>query len=436
MNQVWPLGKLRILLPGMLLLMIGLCAPALAVERTFPAGSLVIPVDPCWQPAQEQPAWTGCAADGTTASVAGAYGVVYLLQRSGVPVYQAGPAEGGGIAFVIHGQGLAPVIELPAGQTLAPVSRITPDGRLPENLLDYRRAPFLIDHRDLTPEALAQLERFPRVRRHQALVPFVAPVTRQLTGLPDQLIVADAVAVERVEELLALAGMSGSSGVNVVTAEDTSESGARLDCTADTPPAAPQEGLCGLEAIFTVLVSVPTTTVPEETVEIAPLISAGTLYIASANFPGRDGHLRGFALSDSTGNALWDAAEGVPGVGSEASACSVDGSLQPPFAEAAGERLIFTNADVEENYRLLRFDACAAAALAPSLGSADVEPARTLIETVRSAPLGAITSSTPAVVGTSPFVASGLQRERVLYVGRRRAVARHLGRKPGAGGRA
>ena len=417
MNRIWCMWSLWVLFTGVLISVFGACATALAGERTFPAGSLVIPVDPCWQPAREQPAWTGCAADGSQAAVAGAYGIAYLLQHSGIPVYRAAAAEDEGVAFVIDGQGVAPVSEIPGDRRLNPSARSTPEGSLPASVIEYRGTPFLVDNRDLSAGALTVLARFPHVRRHQVLVPFVAPIARQLTGLPEQLRVADAAAVVRVQGLLALAGMNGSDGVSVVTEEGAYEPGARLDCTVDTPPAAPREGGCGLEAIFAALSSVPPATVSEETVQVAPVISAGTLYVASAGFPGRHGHLRAFALSGGAGGALWDAAEGIPGAGAALPSCAADGSLQPPFGESGGERRFFTNAGAEAGYRLLRFDSCAAATLVPQFGSASVEPATALIETVRGAPLGAITSSTPAVVGASPFVAAGLQRDRVLYVG-------------------
>jgi outer membrane protein assembly factor BamB len=427
-------GMMRLLAAlGVFFLTIGGTASAWAVERTFPAGSLILPVDSCWQPPQLLPSSAGCASAGSHAGVAGAYGLAYRLQRAGVPVYLADNPDPTAIAFVIHGQGQAPVLELPGQVALLPPSRVTAAGVLDGSVLDYREAPFLVDARDLASMAPELLARAPQVRLHRALVPFVAPVSRMLTGLPARLAVADEVAAGRVQTTLSLAGLGGDDGVSVVWETHPPATTAISACAADSPPASLLEGLCGLPALFAALYAVPTTTASVEGVHVAPLLANGTLYVASAGFPGRSGHLRAFSLNADGRSERWDAAAGVPVPGSVLLPSVAVEELSPAFGDFSVERLLFTNAGAAQQYRLLRFDSSAAAILADQLGSASVAEAAALINAVRgragsgidlpqgtadrSDLLGAISSSTPALVGASLFSGSAGERARVLYVG-------------------
>jgi len=73
---------------GLLLMLV---APAAAGFISFPARSLIVPMDPCWQP-NTDPAQvaafrpTGCDADKNDQGLYQAYGMVYEILRSGANV--------------------------------------------------------------------------------------------------------------------------------------------------------------------------------------------------------------------------------------------------------------------------------------------------------------------------------------------------------------
>ena len=430
-----------LLLGLLLLLAVGVWpSPTLGAMRTFAAGSLVIPVDACWQPTGVQAVAAGCSAGGISGSVAGAYGLAYQLQRAGVPVYQAEaviPAAGQALAFVIQGAGGAPVMQQPGGSPLDPPLRGAGDAVLAAHLVDYRGQPFLVDAKDLGIRAEGILAGYPEVRRHQALLPFSAPVARVLTGLPNSIVVPDS-GTASLGTALTLAGLNGAGGLATLLAgspEATASGSAYSGCSLAPPLATPLEGPCGLPALLDDLAAVPSTTAVQELVTTAPLVDDGVLYTASAEFPGSAGHLRAIAVSGSRQTRLWDAAEGIPVPGASLPPPMDPGlaALLPQFSEQPAQRVIFTNLDAPYGFRLLVFAASAAHLLQPLLGMRSVAEAAALINAVRgrlgasaadpagdgdrAQRLGGISRSTPALVGGSPLVESTRYRNQILYVG-------------------
>lgn len=172
----------------------------------------------------------------------------------------------------------------------------------------------------------------------------------------------------------------------------------------------------------------------EEIVTTAPVAEDGVLYAASYEVPEMNGHLRAFALHGSRRECLWDAAELVPPPGSAVPPPVAPGmaALAPGFHDDSGERLIVTNLPAAQDVGLLTFDVRAAHLLQPLLGVATVAEAGSLINAVRGrletsaalpggtgdrpARLGAISRSSPALVGGSAFDSAAF-RDQVLYAG-------------------
>jgi hypothetical protein len=415
--------------------------PVRGAVRTFPAGSLVIPVDPCWQPTGELPVAGGCAAGGSEAAAAGAYGLAYRLQRAGVPVHLVDDrlaADLAGISLIISATDRAPVVVQPGGLPLDPPQRGTGAGHRPAHLVDYRGQPFVIDARDLDAAATAILADAPLTRRHQVPAPFSAPVARVLTGLPATVGVTDQGGLDHLDGLLTLAGLAGADGLRVVMADESQPpvAGAALSaCSAATRLLSPFAGDCGLPALFADLAAVPAATVPREQVTTAPVADAGTLFVASHAFPGSTGHLRAIALNGNRQTRLWDAGEHIPpsGGGLPPADAPELAALAPPFTGARDERLLFTNLPADQGGSLLTFTASAAPVLQPLLGVTTAAEAAAIINAVRgrmatsaenpagshdrSQRLGAISRSSPALVGGSPVDSAAAARAQILYAG-------------------
>lgn len=406
---------------------------AAALARRFSAGSLLIPTDPCWQPAQTAPVAAGCAAGGSEESAAGAFGLAYRLQRAGVPVYLAAAAGRGAAApaLVVTGGDAAPLNAFPGGAPLDPPARSRNGVALDRHLVDYWQPPFLVEARALDAEALAILADYPQVRRHRARVPFAAPVARRLTGLPENVVVTGEDAAAAVAVLLERAGLGGRLGLAVdPRASLSAPAGRALARCAPDPQRIPGEGDgCSLPELFDDLCAVPTTTAPQEFVGTAPLLSDGILYAASGEFPGHAGHLRAYDLHGRRPIRLWDAAAKIAAAGSAESPSAVP--ALPDFHGPATERRLFTDLGREQGHRLVPLHAAAAALLRPRLGVASVAEAAAVINALRGRSgttplqpagsgeqanrLGAISRSTPALVGAG---ASWLgPRPPVLYVG-------------------
>lgn len=172
-----------------------------------------------------------------------------------------------------------------------------------------------------------------------------------------------------------------------------------------------------------------------EVVSTAAAVADGILYAASYTIPERIGHLRAIVLDDGRQTRLWDAAERVPLPGGEVPPATDPGlaTLAPPFEDPAGKRLVFTNLEAGQGYRLLSLEARAAHVLRPLLGVPTVSEAAALINAVRGRlatsaanpagsgdrplRLGAISRSSPALVGASALAGGGSDRDQILYAG-------------------
>lgn len=183
------------------------------------------------------------------------------------------------------------------------------------------------------------------------------------------------------------------------------------------------------------LAALSLTNVSREVVSTAAVVDDMILYAASFEIPERLGHLRAIAMGDGPQTRLWDAAELIPLPGADTPPPADPGlaGLIPQFNDRCGTRLIFTNLDAMQGFRLLTFDARAAHVLQPLLGVPTVAAAAALINTVRgrleasvanpagsgdrSIRLGAISRSSPALIGASLLAAGGVSRDQVLYVG-------------------
>lgn len=184
--------------------------------------------------------------------------------------------------------------------------------------------------------------------------------------------------------------------------------------------------------------NLPAVSVPEnsrEVVSTATIVDDGILYAASYEIPERVGHLRAIGLDADRQSRLWDAAERMPLPGADLPPPVDPGlaALAPAFGDDSGTRRIFTNLDAGQGMRLVSLDARAAYALQPLLGVPTVAEAAALINAVRGRRgtsaanpagrddrprrLGAISRSSPALVGASQLVTGGGSRDQVIYVG-------------------
>lgn len=183
---------------------------AFAGSRTFPAGSYIIPVEPCWQPnndTQVAPLPAGCDADKNDQGIFHAYGMVYDLLSHGVPVYWIiNPDKAGkdGVDFSITKGGAAAAVQIIHSKALSS------SGNLAQ--VDYRGGPFVIDANDLTPEIKASAENIIRnvyisAKVHIAGYDFSAPVDKVLSGTPPRVAVLGEGAVQVLLDYLKASGL-------------------------------------------------------------------------------------------------------------------------------------------------------------------------------------------------------------------------------------
>ena len=216
---------------GVILLVTGMtlsCAvqnSALAAQRTFPSGSYIIPVEPCWQPNNDPrtpvlPAH--CDTNKDDHGVFQAYGMVYDLLSNKVPVYwimAPDKTDRNGIDFSVVKGGAFSAVQIIHSTSL------TSSGVLPQ--ADYRGGPFVIDVNDLTPEIKATAEAIIRniyksTKVHVANYDFSAPVDRVLSGAPPKVAVLGEGAAHVLLDYLRAAGLgSRLSGISrSITAQE------------------------------------------------------------------------------------------------------------------------------------------------------------------------------------------------------------------------
>lgn len=183
---------------------------ALAGSRTFPAGSYIIPLEPCWQPnndPQVSALPAGCDTDNNDQGIFHAYGMVYDLLSNGVPAYwiiNPDKANKEAIDFSIAKGGAAASVQIIHSKAL------TSSGSLRQ--VDYRGGPFVIDANDLTPEIKATAENiiksiYTSAKVHIAGYDFSAPVDKILSGTPPKVAVLGEGATQVLLDYLKASGL-------------------------------------------------------------------------------------------------------------------------------------------------------------------------------------------------------------------------------------
>jgi len=176
-----------------------------AQAKTFSRGSLIIPMDPCWQPNYDPavdpeyaPPPTGnatwCDTSPADDAVFHAYGLVYDLLEIGVPVYwivKSNKTDRNGIDFTINGGTGAPVKKFNSTTQIDPPQRTVAGQLLEAHVIDYRGGPFVIDVKDLSTSARQIVTKWMEtgVKVHESLVDFSAPVEKVLNTTPPKIAV-------------------------------------------------------------------------------------------------------------------------------------------------------------------------------------------------------------------------------------------------------
>ncbi len=219
----------QILAISLLMLLIPLTAGA--TNKTFSSGSIIIPMDPCWQPNSDpdvDPAFLHSACDYQTAALRNdqgvfqAYGLVYTLLRLNVPVHwiiDADKTTRNGIDFTVAGDATTPPIvkytsDPAATTTIDPTTlRTVSDATLPAHVVEYRGGPFVIKQQDLSVAAQAVLNRYVNVKKHVAQVSFTAPVEKVLANLPPKIAVLGQGATDVMKDYLTASGLGNQTNV-------------------------------------------------------------------------------------------------------------------------------------------------------------------------------------------------------------------------------
>ncbi|MCS6913044.1 MAG: PilC/PilY family type IV pilus protein [Myxococcales bacterium] len=178
--------------PLLLCLAAMLAGPAAWADvRTFSAGSLIIPMDACYQAAQDQPYPSYCI-DGKAPDdgIIKAYGLVYLLLKRGFTIYLIiNPAKTtiDGVDLTLSRVGGPPV-------GLYNRSTRTFVNFTHQTTVHYRGAPFVIDVSEAA-SVLSLLHTDPRIQSftsvaiHLAYENFSAPVSSRMNGVPPRIAV-------------------------------------------------------------------------------------------------------------------------------------------------------------------------------------------------------------------------------------------------------
>ncbi len=193
-------------------LLFGVLAPAAEGEMVdFPAGSLIVPMDSCWQPNGDGAMnysfrLAGCDAGVDDRGIFQAYGLVIELLRRGCPVawvIRPDKADRQELDFIIDGRrdGIpsAPVSRL-AGADSTPLDPPARTVRWIEggharienfaaHVVDYRGGPFVIHRQDLDENARSVVAAFAGVKVHRAEAPFSAPVAKLLQPMSGEVAV-------------------------------------------------------------------------------------------------------------------------------------------------------------------------------------------------------------------------------------------------------
>jgi hypothetical protein len=188
---------------------------AMAGTKTFPAGSYIFPVDPCWQPNNDpnvitQPSY--CDSDKDDQGIFHVYGMVYDLLKLGVPVYwiiQPNKSTPHDIDMSIIKGGSNPAV------TIYHSTALSSSGSIAQ--IDYSGGPFVIDINDITPDIQTQAEQiigiaaggniYTSSKIHQANYDFSAEVDKILSGTPPKVAVLGEGATQVLLDYLKASGL-------------------------------------------------------------------------------------------------------------------------------------------------------------------------------------------------------------------------------------
>jgi hypothetical protein len=209
MKKICKVAGLLVLVAG-LWLGIDSGKDAIAGSRTFPAGSYIIPLEPCWQPNNDTQVITvpaGCDPNKNDQGIFHAYGMVYDLLANGVPAYwiiNPDKVNKDAIDFSIGKGGAAAAVQVIHSGTF------TSSGTLSQ--VDYRGGPFVIDINDLTPELKVTAENiikniYTSAKVHIANYDFSAPVDKTLSGTPPKVAVLGEGATQVLLDYLKASGL-------------------------------------------------------------------------------------------------------------------------------------------------------------------------------------------------------------------------------------
>ncbi|GAB4167169.1 MAG: hypothetical protein Kow00100_06650 [Geothermobacteraceae bacterium] len=247
---------IQILLMTLVFATLGL-APAFAAKLSFPAGSLIVPMDPCWQPNNDtnlnsvfRP--TGCEATKSDKGLFQAYGMVYEILRSGAKVgwvVRSDKTDPNQVDFTIAGipdPANPGTINPPvrkfdrtkadplAGANIDPAARSMSwsdnagnsySESFDAHVIDYRGGPFVIHKKFLTDEVMKIVKAFADVQVHVANGSFTAPIDKVLDKVPPKLAILGSGKVDILRTYLQAAGLLGLETLvfNEVTVEEIIE---------------------------------------------------------------------------------------------------------------------------------------------------------------------------------------------------------------------
>ncbi len=226
-----------------LLLVLLTCAiaqPALAGFLDFEAGSIIVPMDPCWQPnndAAQKSAFrpTGCDADKNDQGLFQAYGMIYEILRAGANVawvVRPDKTDANEFDFSIAGiqdpttntwtapvkkvdrsntdQATWPVFDPPARSIQWTTNaNVSMSESFNQHIIDYRGGPFVIHKKFLTSEIWQIINAFSNVKVHYTNVSFTAPIDKVLDTVPPKLAILGGGKVDILRTYLQAAGLLG-----------------------------------------------------------------------------------------------------------------------------------------------------------------------------------------------------------------------------------
>jgi len=207
--------------------------PAPATEKTFPAGSFVIPTDACWQPNTDgaqvaglyYPSNPDCDPDVNDRGIFHAYGMLYaMLDRGDDPVncsntdgttpFQKkilGDCQDIPIYWIIDKTKTDPQTPDLSISGATPVATILASTKADTGTLspvEYRGGPFVVDANDLTQAQMAKfMTAYPDAKVHIVNVDFTANVDKILIGRPPKIAVLGEGATQVLQNYLMASGL-------------------------------------------------------------------------------------------------------------------------------------------------------------------------------------------------------------------------------------